>query len=190
MLGRQRFAAYSLNMGELDEQQKDIIGEVEDQPSPGLMLELSPTRLSIGPTRMLLNWRLDVTNGGASHIIALRIWSDMVSAHSSVPSREQLGGPDMADARLHKVAQMTPGAQDSIAGEWQMPRNAVKLVDNSPDQLILPLARLRCIGAGIAPTKKAFVIGLPPAPGEEILRAIQLNGDMQIHSRVSAKAVT
>jgi len=158
--------------------------------APALAIDLLPTRLSVGPTRVLLNWRLDLTNGGDSHIVALRIWSDMVSAHSAVPSSEQLGGPDPDDAGLHTVAQLAPGDTANVMGEWQMPRNAVRAVDNSPDQLILPLARFRIIGAGIAPTRRAFIIGSPPAPGDERLRALQLSGDLQIHARLSARAVT
>jgi len=157
---------------------------------PALELELLPTRLTLGPTRVLLNWRLDLANTGASHIVAMRIWSDMVSAHSSVPSNEQLGGPDQDDARLHTIAQLAPGTKANLMGEWQFPRDAVRAVDNSPEQLILPLARLRIIGAGIPPLRRAFVIGSPPAPGEEKLRALQLSGDMQIHARLSARAVT
>ena len=114
----------------------------------------------------------------------------MVSAHSSVPSSEQLGGPDPEVARLNSIAQLAPGTSASVTGEWQIPRDAVRAVDNSPDRLILPLARFRIIGAGICPLRRAFVIGSPPAPGEERLRALQLSGDLQIHARLSARAVT
>lgn len=172
-----------------DEQLVDAAWDTESAPTGALTLELFPTRLSIGPTRVLLNWRLDLTNTGESYIVALRMWSDMVSAHSSVPSAEQLGGPDMDHARLHQIALLEPGAHESIVGEWQIPRDAVRPVDNSPDKLILPLARLRCIGAGLAPLRQAFVIGQPPLQGEERLRALQLSGDMQFHSKLSARAV-
>ncbi|KLI64197.1 hypothetical protein [Aurantiacibacter marinus] len=176
-------------MDEQDQQPEDAVNAVDASHEHALALELFPIRVSIGPTRVLLNWRLNLTNGGASHIVALRVWSDMVSAHSSLASAEQLGGPDMADARLHKISQLDPGARESVVGEWQLPRHAIMPVGNSPDQMILPLARLRCIGAGIAPIRQAFVIGQPPAAGEERLRALQLSGDMQIHTRLSARAV-
>ena len=168
----------------------DQADEATQQATSALSLSLKPTRLSIGPTRVLLNWRLDLTNNGTQHIIALRMWSDMVSAHSSVPSSKQLGGPDPHEARLHKFAQLAPGEEASVMGEWQMPREAVRPVDNSPDQLILPLARLRFVGAGLPPQRHAFVIGNPPAPGEERLRTLQLSGDLQIHSRLAARAVS
>lgn len=154
-----------------------------------LSLALFPTRLSIGPTRVQLNWRLELGNIGETHIVALSIWSDMVSAHSSVPSEEQLGGPDMEDARLHKLNLIAPGASAEIAGEWQMPRDAVKPVDNAPDSLILPLARLRLVGAGIVPMRRAFVIGHPPAAGEEKLRALHLGGNLQVHMKLAAREV-
>ncbi len=176
-------------MDEWDEELADIAEEPESAPDAALTLDLLPTRLSIGPSRVLLNWRLNLTNSGATHIVALRVWSDLVSAHSSVPSAEQLGGPDIKDARLQQIAWLKPGEQHSVIGEWQMPRDAVRPVDNSTDQLILPLARLRLVGAGIAPFRQAFVIGQPPAPGEERLRALHLDGNMQIHSRLSARAV-
>lgn len=177
-------------MSEREDQPEDVPGGHEIRTATALVLELLPIRLSVGPSRALLSWRLNLTNSGDRHIIALRIWSDLVSAHSSIPSAEQLGGPDMNDARLHEIARLDPGAHESITGEWQLPRDAVRPVDNSRDQLILPLARLRCIGAGIAPLRQAFVIGQPPVAGEERLRALQLSGDMQIQSRLSAKAVS
>ncbi|WP_340587061.1 hypothetical protein [Erythrobacter alti] len=157
---------------------------------PALELDLHPTRLSVGPTRVLLNWRLDLANTSGSHIIALRVWSDMVSAHSSVPSEEQLGGPDMEEARLNTIAQLEPGTKANLMGEWQISRNAVRAVENSRDSLILPLARFRLVGAGITPQRRAFVIGSPPAPGEKRLRALQLTGEIQILARLSAREVT
>ncbi|QZH75427.1 MAG: hypothetical protein JY451_02065 [Erythrobacter sp.] len=155
-----------------------------------LSLTLFPTRLSIGPTRVLLNWRLELSNNAQDHIVSLRIWSDMVSAHGSIPTEEQLGGPNLDEARLHRIAMLAPFATESIAGEWQMPRDAVRPVDNAPESLILPLARFRLIGAGIAPLRRAFVIGNPPAPGEEKLRPLHLDGSLQVHIRLAARAVT
>lgn len=155
-----------------------------------LSLALVPTRLSIGPTRVMLNWRLELANVGSSHIVSLRVWSDMVSAHGSIPSEEQLGGPDLEDARQHRIAVLAPAATQTIAGEWEMPRDALRPVDNAPERLILPLARFRLIGAGITPFRKAFVIGNPPAPGEEKLRPLQLDGNFQMHTRLAARAVS
>lgn len=155
----------------------------------GLSLALFPTRLSIGPTRVLLNWRFELTNSGSSHIVALRVWSDMVSAHGSIPTEEQLGGPDLDEARMHRIAMLAPDATEAIAGEWQISRDALRPVGNAPERLILPLARFRLIGAGIMPLRKAFVIGNPPPPGEEKLRPLLLDGSFQMHIRLAARAV-
>jgi hypothetical protein len=183
-------SGYFHAMDMLDEQQAEQAAQDRPPGAGALGLTLFPTRLSIGPTRVVLNWRLELANTGSGHIVSLRVFSDMVSAHSSLPAQEQLGGPDMEDARLHRLAMLAPGTTQSLAGEWQMPRDAVLPVDNAPDALILPLARFRLIGAGIVPMRKAFVIGNPPAPGEEKLRALHLGGSLQVHIRLAARAVS
>lgn len=168
---------------------EDDADQLEEAIASGaLTLELMPTRLSVGPTRVLLNWRLEIGNEGDGHIVALRLRSDMVCAHSSVPSVEQLGAPD-PEARLHTVKQLAPGQSENILGEWQLPREDVKTIESETDTILVLLGRVQCVGAGIPPTRHAFVIGQPAPATEAKLRGIALSADMQIHSKLAAKAI-
>lgn len=168
----------------------EVETDAQSDAPRSLALVLSPTRLSIGPTRALLNWRLDLTNGGDAHLVALRIWSDMDTAHASVPDARQLGGPDMDRARLLTLAMLAPGESASVIGEWQLDRTAMKPVGTPAKPMIVPLARFRILGAGLAPQKRIFVIGSPPANDSERVGALGLEANLQIHSRLAAREIS
>lgn len=176
----------------MDQKEQLIEDDSEEAANPArgaLSLALAPARISIGQSKVSLNWRLTMTNTGDAHVVSLRIWSDLVSAHSSIPSDEQLGGPDMAHAQPQAIPLLAPGEKESLAGEWHLMRDEVRPVDNAPDRLILPLARFRLVGAGMLPFRMAFIIGNPPKPNDNRLRALQLDGGLKIHSRLAARAI-
>lgn len=168
--------------------------EQVDLPTLGaqIALALHPVRLSTSPTRIILNWRLNVTNTGDSHVVGLRIWSDMTSLRkqgSEKPDADlQESGPVMDRARLHKVPILAPGAEVCASGEWQMPRDHMDENDPETTPFMLPMARFRLVGAGIPPTRLAFVIGVPAQGGEDEPQPLLLDDRMQVFPELTALA--
>ena len=164
-------------------------GDAEAETRGMLSLVFSPTRLVISPSRAVLNWRMRLANNGDAHIVALRIWSELASAHRSEPGRDQLRGPDMQTARLHTADIVAPGDGVDLSGEWQIERGAMRAIGTPAEPLLLPLVRLRMIGAGMLPDIRTLAVGMHPAGEGDRVRPIPLKGDMQVHSRLAAQPI-
>ena len=153
-----------------------------------LDLAFEPLRLSIGPGNARMNWRLTLTNAGEAHIVGLRVWSDLVSTRTAAPDREDLSGPDPMQARLHQIRMLAPGEEAALSGEWQLPRD--KFVPFlGLTQKILPLVRFRMVGAGILPTKKAYLVGKQATQDDAMPEALACDGALQVHSSLIAAPV-
>ena len=154
-----------------------------------LDLVLRATKLSVGLTKTAIEWQLDISNPGDGHVVALRIWSEPGTAHGIGGGREQLARPMGEDAGLHTIASLFPGARGRIEGEWRLHHRDAKPVGDATPALLVPLARFRFVGAGIAPFRRAFLIGLPPAgPGQKI-RPVRLDHGQQVHTRLAVRPV-
>lgn len=166
-----------------------IEDQQEDAPNAGLELDLAPLRLSIGLTKVIINWQLDLRNSGDTPLLALRIWSDLVSAHGSVANSEQLRGPDIDNARLQQLRMIGPGEEERLTGEWHLPLTEVKPVQGTTTAvLLLPLARIRIVCAGLAPQRAAFLIAEPPQ-GSDRLRPLRLDAGPRMVTALAARQV-
>ncbi|RJY08978.1 hypothetical protein [Aurantiacibacter aquimixticola] len=146
-----------------------------------LELEFAPARLSLGPARILLNWRLAVRNVGERPIVAMRVWSDMVLEDAPRPIAP---GPTSANAKLHKLYISAPGEEHPISSEWNIPRDGWPVEEASEPRFVL--ARFRIIAAGIIPIRRDFRIGGQPADGEGNLEPLAIAGRISIHPELAA----
>ena len=158
---------------------------VEDEsapdPRPTLALELDAHRLSVGPTEVRLQWRLDLRNDSADHILALRVWSDMTTARRYVEDG-QLSFRFAEDGfQLDRIAKLAPGETASASGEWRMPVGSFPPEPGTQTVLIRPAARFRIIGAGLPPARAAFLIGQPTADAAGRMKPIRLDAGPAIY---------
>lgn len=170
-------------------EQADESASTDGEPvrSP-LSITLQPVRLSIGPANARMNWRLTLTNEGTAHIVAMRVWSDCITCRTAAPDRDDLAGPGAMQARLRQHAMLAPEESVTLAGEWQIQREAFVPFLGFATK-ILPLARIRVIGAAMAPTKAAFLIGREPAQDDTAPEALAADGALQVHSSLVARPV-
>lgn len=161
--------------------------EVGEKVAGALALTLQPTQLSIGMVSAILAWNMVIRNTGETHLVALRLWSDMIAAHGSVSEEEQLGGPASAHAQLVPIARIDPGQQAVLTGEWQLPLDEIIPIAQDDMLMMLPLGRVRIVGAGIAPRRHAFLVGMPPVPGGDRLRPVRLDLGPRTVSGLAAK---
>lgn len=152
-----------------------------------LDLDLRPERMTVGITELTVAWILDLRNVGETHLVAMRVWSDMTGVQGGTQARQQLEGPDTKKARLHKIGSLFPGAKGRINGEWSFPLADVPPVESARAIMVLPMARFRFVGAGFAPFRAAFLVGHPPEPGSGRLRPVRLDEGRQIFDKVAAK---
>lgn len=158
-----------------------------DAPIPSeLALELDPKAMTFSLIKAGLSYRLRLNNLGQSPIIGLRIHSDLISAHASKADDEQLRGPDMAHAKLHKVDQINPGQNVEISGDLDILLDDIELIHHGEKKMFLPLARFRLIGAGTRPQKRAFVIGQAAPDGTKI-RPFRLDSGQSSHKEILSR---
>lgn len=167
--------------------------DLSDLPEPGdggaVFMALDPARLSIGLVNATLAWRLRIKNAGTSHLVSLRITSDVTFAHASLAEQDQLRGPDLLSARPQKVHRLDPGTETAIAGEWQIPLEQIRMIEQDNMRLLLLLGRVRIVGAGIAPLRRAFVIGLPADGESERLQPIRVDDGPKVIERLAARLI-
>ena len=160
-----------------------------DRPAGKLDMELHPLRMTIGSLEATLSWRLLLRNAGQTHLVALRIASDLACAMALQVNGDQLSGPEMSLARTQRAKRIDPGAEMEIAGENAIPLSGLKPIVKNGRHMILPIMRLRIVGAGIAPLRRAFLVGKPPALHDERLRPVQLEKDGRVLTELSARLV-
>lgn len=171
-----------------DEMPEDAVEEaVEIIASEAVEIELVPTRLTLSPTKLILNWRLEITNTGTKQILFPRLWSDLACASRPIPTCQDTGRPDMDRARLHKWASLASGEQHDAAGEWQISRDDALPIDGRIQPWVIPVARFRLIGAGVEPTFMNFAIGAPGTEDGDFPEALHFDDAMQIFPDLVAK---
>ena len=180
-----------MSEGELAEAVVPDAGEAPVPRSFPLVLQLTPIRLTLSSTAVIVNWRLSLRNAGETHIVALRVWSDVASAGRTAIGREEAGRPEMERAKLHQVEMLSPGVTAECSGEWHLPRKDAHLVKfghvrNINEPRVLPVARFRMIGAGIAPTFTNFAIGSPAETEGGLPLPLLFDDSMQIFADLAA----
>lgn len=160
-------------------------------PSSPIALDLVPQRLTFNSRKVIINWRLKLTNESDGHIVALRIWSDLTTAKRAAITSAEAGRPEISRSALREAPMLAPGAQEEWSGEWQMTRDeAMPLkigpVRNFKEPRILPVARFRLIGAGIDPTYVCFAIGTPAGDEGALPAPVLIDGKMQIYADLAA----
>lgn len=156
-------------------------------PSP-VKLTLEPLRLSFSLMKAKLSYRVTLRNLGEMPIVSLRLHSDLISAHASQGDEDHLLGPDMAEAKLQKIAQLNPDESIELKCDVDMLLADVMVINHGDKKLFLPLTRFRLIGAGTPPLIRAFVLGQPSPEGERV-RPFLLDGGPAALTEIVAQAV-
>lgn len=152
-----------------------------------LELSVEPRKLSIGLVNATLSCHLTLANRGKAPMVALRIASDMLSASSSRPSADHLRGPEMGRAMLQKMPRLDPGETISLSAELVLPLGEVQPVMHGAGYAILPLVRLRVVGAGTPPVIRSALVGRPPDEEGGRLKLFPLESGPKVYTDISAR---
>lgn len=106
-----------------------------------LALAFVPRSLQISLVYATLAYQLELTNHGEAPLTALRIFGDMISAHASQTSGQQLSLADAAIEKKHEIATLAPGEIATLKGQIRLPLTEVLPVRAGPAELFVPLAR-------------------------------------------------
>ena len=165
-------------------------GPPRSEAVDAVTVTLLPKRLSLGLLNATLNYQLELANAGTGHLVGLRISLDLASAGSGMQDGvEALRGPDLKRAEVHALAHLGPGEVGEVAGQVQLPIIEAETLAQDDAVLLLPLVRLRVVGAGTPVRRFAFVIGLPSGREEGLLRPIRLDAGPKIYTDLAARPI-
>ena len=108
-----------------------------------LHLALQATRMSATLVNTTLSYRLSVTNRGVQPLHDVRIAGDMIGAHASRSTSEQLGPAGASLPELHRIATLAPGESVTLGGDIRLPLVSITPIRRGDAALFVPLARLR-----------------------------------------------
>lgn len=154
---------------------------------------LEPQRMTLAMINATFVYRLAIANRGSAPLGPIRITCDMISAHASLATAEQLL-PDPAQAWLsHDFDAIPPGESIVIDGELRLPRAEIRPIHSGGSVIFAPLARftLQTLANG-APTllgARVFVIGEEAEQPGGPVRPFRLNEGTRSYSRISQREV-
>lgn len=154
-----------------------------------LEIVLEPRKLSIGLVNATLSYRLMLTNRREAPMVALRITSDILSAHASRPTEEYLRGPDIYRAMVQKVPRLDPEESASLPGELVLPLGEVQPLAQGESYAMLPLVRLRVVGAGTPPVIRTALVGRPPEEEGGRLKLFPLDAGPKVYTDIAARVL-
>lgn len=158
-------------------------------PTAGLNLQLMPKSLSASLFMATLQYRIEVENYGPQPLGLIAIAGDMIAAHASTNSADQLAaiGKDLPE--MHRIDGLRPGERTELTGEIRLPLSAITPIRKGRAMLFVPLVRIYALdtGAGMVIGGGTFVVGEPPqTPGGKI-RPFRLDLGPRIYPAVEQR---
>lgn len=124
-----------------------------------LFLSFTPRSLQISLVYATLAYQLDLSNRGEAPLTALRIFGDMISAHASQSSGQQLSLAHSAIEKKHEVASLAPGETATLKGQILLPLSEVLPVRAGKAELFVPLARFLVEATGSPDLSRIYSLG-------------------------------
>ncbi len=147
---------------------------VPQVPVPAI--DFQPLAISRSLVFATLSYRLDVGAAGMQAGEALVIRGDMIAAHGSLPTADQLA-PDPGNLPLlHEVPASAGGQPLSLSGELRLPLGEVRPIRSGGGAFYVPLVRLH-----LAPLRggrgavRVFAIGQPGTVSAGPMAALRLD---------------
>jgi hypothetical protein len=158
-----------------------------------LELRFEPQSLRLSLVFATLSYRIALTNRGRAAIGPLRIAGDMISAHATVPSRQQLSPASDGLEPKHDLAGLGAGESVSLSGELRLPLEAVLAMRAGAAQLFAPLARFVVEAAAEADAPfsetRIYSLGQPSPQAGGAMAPFRLDHGPQLFGDVAQREV-
>jgi len=158
-----------------------------------LDVQLTAQRLSATLLNTTLFYELVVANQGEQAIGPITVGGDMIAAHASLPTRQQLELTGSAIEVLHRLQGLEPGESRTFKGEFRLPLASITPIRNGSAALFVPLARFRveAMRKGAPPLviDRTFVVGETPDVPDAALKPFRLDLGPRNYSRLGQREV-
>lgn len=136
-----------------------------------------------------LSYRLTISNTSGMPITGITVSGDLVSAHASLPTDQQIAMAEVALPARHTHDRLMPGESIQLSGELRLPFALIRPIRKGNAAFLVPLARLRVESAGgvVLPILRTTLVGIRPAQPGGVLQPFRLDLGPRIYREVTQK---
>ena len=154
-----------------------------------LRIEATPTHLTRSLMTASFACRVSLVNRGDTALDDITIGLDLTTAHSNVPTSEQLADPARTLPEAGRIARIAPGESVEFAHEVRLPTSEIRTLRQGAAHLYVPLLRVRAEAAGSAPVARTFIVGTLPEAGAQKLQPFRLDEMPQTYRMIGVAAL-
>lgn len=161
-----------------------------DGPTPdGLEIAVEPVGLRLSLVFATLQYRVTLT--AAHDLPAGHLIGDMIGAHGSLTSEQQLAPSPETLTRLKPVPALTAGESITLTGEVQLPLSAIRPLQRANASFFVPLLRLCVVFAeNAAAVRRVFTLGISGGISDgRALAPLRLDTGPMEHRELGAREV-
>lgn len=153
-----------------------------EPPKPVYVADIAPLAIDAAPVSLArsmrfasFRYRLTLKNRSETRIEDITVGVDLVTAHSSASTEDQLANAQQALPETGKIGTIEPGEEVEIAGEVSLPLDRIRTIRQGSAHLYVPLLRLRAEARNVEPVARTFLVGTLPEAGARKLQPFRLD---------------
>ena len=133
--------------------------------------------------------RVTLANRGTAPLENVTIGADLITAHSSIATEDQVSDPARLLPQFGTVARIEPGETVELAHEMRLPTTEIRTVNQGKALLYVPLLRVRAQAGTTAPVARTFIVGTLPQGGAQKLQPFRLDEMPQTYRQIGVAAL-
>ena len=158
-------------------------------PAPMLRIEATPSHLTRSMMAATFSCRVTLMNRGDQPINDVTVGLDLTTAHSSVPTHEQLADPARPLPEVGRFARIAPGETVEFAHDVRLPTAQIRTLRQGEAQLYIPLLRVRVQAGSNGPVARTFLVGTLPDASAKKLQPFRLDEMPQTYRLIGVAAL-
>ncbi|MBB4859564.1 hypothetical protein HNO88_002893 [Novosphingobium chloroacetimidivorans] len=133
-----------------------------------------PQAIRLSLVYATLQYEIELTNAGATPLPSLVVRGDLMSAHASIPTAQQLAPlPEALEAK-HELAALAPGESTTVKGEVRVPIQQIRPLVKGSASFLVPLARFCLVAPDRTFVRRVFTVG-PRDAGNGAIASVRLD---------------
>jgi hypothetical protein len=139
-----------------------------------LAMAFTPTAIRLSLVYATVQYQLEVANADTLDLPQMQVRADLISAHSSLRTQDQLAPSPQQLELKHTLAPLAPGETQMLKGEVRVPLSDIRPLMKGPAQFLVPLVRFCIVAADGGGLRRVFTIG-PRDPESGAIASVRLD---------------
>lgn len=154
-----------------------------------LRIEAIPSHLTRSMMTATFSCRVAVTNRGTAPVENVTIGADLITAHSSIATADQVADPGRHLPNVATVTRIEPGETVELTHEMRLPTTDIRTVSQGKARLYVPLLRVRAQAGEATAVARTFIVGTLPQGGAHKLQPFRLDEMPQTYRQIGMSAL-